>query len=357
VLAPEGGHPHPSTMPAPAPQSIVPGRVSVLIITYNQQRFVRETLASVQRQRWPDLEIVVADDGSTDGTADAIRQLAAGDPRIVPVLADRNRGIPSNFNAGLARCTGEFVAFLGGDDLMLPGKIETQVAHLRANPHQSSCVHDMEVFDDGTGERLYLHSERYGTPEGGVELELSTSWTFGLLGKQPKSLGSSQMVRAVAMPAHGFDTRLAHLNDWLHGIEVLRWGPRGYVREVLGRYRRHDRQVSWREESGTASLEELLMVLAIVTARYPDLASRADAVRKWLLFQRAFHRWDPPAMQADRDRQVRVEAGTLRWAYLVTTRALVADRRLLSAVRPLARALRALLGTRQARAAAGVDGR
>ena len=330
-----------------------PGRVSALVLTYNQADLVRETLASVRAQTYPDLEIVVADDGSTDATPELIRAMAAEDPRIVPVLSTVNRGIPANFNAGLAHCTGEFVAYLGGDDLMLPTKIEKQAAFLRAHAECVVCVHDLEVFDSRTNERLYLHSERFGMHEGGVELELSTNFSFGLFGKQPKSLQSAQMVRASAMPAHGFDLRLRHLNDWLHGIEVLRHGRRGYLPEVLGRYRRHDRQESAQPERGTEVFEEFLVTLAIAAARYPELAPRVQRVRHWLLFQRALYRWDPPELRAARDRQVLKEAGLALWLYLLSARALFADNRLVSALRPLARAARALLRPWSARLSAG----
>ena len=320
----------------------VPGRVSVLVITYNQAQFVRETIASVQQQEYPDLEIVVADDSSRDGTADSILELAAADARIVPVLADRNRGIAANWNAALRRCTGEFVAYLGGDDMMLPGKISKQVAYLRAHPECVVCVHDVEAFDSVSGRRLYLHSERHGMPEGGIELELSSSWTLGLLGKQPKSLQSAQMVRASAMPPHGFDERLPYANDWMHGLEVLRHGRRGYVREVLARYRRHPAQVSSRGELTTEGIEEFLVVLAVVAARYPDLAARVKDVRNWLLFQRVLFRWDPPALQAARERQLRVEAGWLRWMYARLLRSIVGNPALIAATRPLRRALQSI---------------
>jgi glycosyltransferase involved in cell wall biosynthesis len=325
------------------PLSPVPGRVSVLVLTYNQQDFVRDTIASIRSQTYRDLEIVVADDGSTDATPQLIQAAAAADARIVPVLSPANRGIPGNFNAGLARCTGEFIAYLGGDDLMLPTKIEKQVDFLRAHPECVVCVHDLEVFDSVTNRRLYFHSERFGMAEGGVELELSTNWSFGLLGKQPKSLQSAQMVRASAMPAHGFDERLRHLNDWLHGIEVLRAGRRGYVREVLGRYRRHDRQVSAQVDDGTSSFEEFLVALAIVAGRYPDLAPRTARVRRWLIFQRALYRWDRPERRKARERQLRIEAGLLPWIYMHVMRALLASRWVLGAARPIARALRTML--------------
>ncbi len=320
------------------------GRVSVLIITYNQAHFIRETIASVQAQTYPDVEIIVADDGSTDGSQTIIRELAALDPRIIPAMARHNRGIAANLNQGWRRCTGEFVAYLGGDDLMLPTKLERQVQFLRDNPDHVACVHDMEVFDSATNERLYLHSDRYGMHSGGVELELAPDWTLGLLGKQPKSLPSAQMVRASAMPSHGFDERLVFANDWLHGIEVLRQGDRGYIREVLGRYRRHATQVSQQVELGTEGFEEFLLVLAIVAARYPELAPRVKQTRDWLLFQRVLYDYDPPNLRAARASQFRVEAGLVRYVFMRAMRMVVRSARLLTLTKPLRRMIRRLRG-------------
>ena len=161
--------------------------------------------------------------------------------------------------------------------------------------------------------------------------------------KQPKSLPSAQMARASAMPAHGFDERLPYANDWLHGLEVIRHGRRGYIREVLARYRRHSAQVSSRGELSTEGIEEFLIVLAIMAARYPDLAVRVKDVRSWLLFQRVLYRWDPPSLQAARDHQLRVEAGWLRWAYTRVLRLIVGDSALVAVTRPVRRAIKSVL--------------
>src|SRR5689334_23285444 len=95
--------------------------VSVLVVAYNQISFIADTLASAVEHDYENLQVVVADDGSTDGTTDVVLDFARRHPgRVVPLTGGPNLGITRNCNRGLTACKGEYVAFLGGDDLFLP---------------------------------------------------------------------------------------------------------------------------------------------------------------------------------------------------------------------------------------------
>src|SRR5215470_442947 len=107
-------------------------KVSVVVKSYNHDAYVGETIQSVLDQSFQDFEIVVTDDGSTDGTPDVIRQFA--DPRIHMQVFEKNRGISIAMNETIARARGEFIAILNSDDFALPGRLERQVALLSAKP-------------------------------------------------------------------------------------------------------------------------------------------------------------------------------------------------------------------------------
>jgi glycosyltransferase involved in cell wall biosynthesis len=111
-------------------------RVSVVIASYNHAEFVGECLASVLAQTFADWELVVTDDGSTDGTAAVVRGFAAAHPRarIDFVALEENRGACIALNLGVRRARGEFVAILNSDDVFLPDKLARQVAFLDAHP-------------------------------------------------------------------------------------------------------------------------------------------------------------------------------------------------------------------------------
>lgn len=244
-------------------------KVSVVICVYNQQNFIRDTLNSVLGQTYKNLEIIVSDDGSTDDTPNIIREYEKQYPdKIVAVFSTINTGIPANINRGLARRTGEYTAWLDGDDLMLPTKIEKQVALLKKFPEATGCYHDVEVFDSETNQALGKMNELYNglsvLKQGRLRDWMVPRYYF---------VPSSIMARTSACPAHGFDTRLKHLSEGLFFIEVFRDGILLSINEILARYRRHSKNITGNQNARNLSAEYELMVYAILDARYPEMHS------------------------------------------------------------------------------------
>jgi glycosyltransferase involved in cell wall biosynthesis len=119
----------PATLPATA---VTAPTVSVLVKAYNHAPYVRQTIESVFDQSFQDFEIIVTDDGSTDGTVDILRGFT--DPRIRLEAFPRNQGISAAMNATIARARGRYLAILNSDDWALPGRLQRQAAFLDANP-------------------------------------------------------------------------------------------------------------------------------------------------------------------------------------------------------------------------------
>ncbi len=105
-------------------------RVSVVVATRNRRRLLARALASVDAQRYRDLEVVVVDDGSDDGTVEWLR---AQRPHDCIVENDRQRGAAASRNRGIAIARGEIIAFLDDDDTWRPAYLDTQVRQLDAN--------------------------------------------------------------------------------------------------------------------------------------------------------------------------------------------------------------------------------
>jgi glycosyltransferase involved in cell wall biosynthesis len=109
-------------------------RISVLLPVYNVEPYVADALTSIQSQTFSDIEIVVVDDGSTDGTLRIVEQFASTDGRIKVVRSTRNQGLSAALNLGLTYCRAPFIARMDGDDIALPERLEKQLNFLEQTP-------------------------------------------------------------------------------------------------------------------------------------------------------------------------------------------------------------------------------
>lgn len=124
--------------------------VSVIMPAYNAQRTVGEAIESVLRQTFGDFELIVIDDGSTDGTADVIEGYAA-DPRIRFLKNPRNSGVSATRNYGIREAVGEWIAFLDSDDLWREDKLELQLGLLEKYP-DAALTYTASSFISSEGE-------------------------------------------------------------------------------------------------------------------------------------------------------------------------------------------------------------
>ena len=120
--------------------------VSVILPTYNRLQWLPASVASIQAQAGVNWELVLIDDGSTDGTAEWVQGLA--EPRLRYIAIDHVGNIASVFNAGLDAARGEWVAFLASDDLWPPDKLARQFERLRGCPGAQWCYGDYRIINE-----------------------------------------------------------------------------------------------------------------------------------------------------------------------------------------------------------------
>lgn len=124
--------------------------VSIVVPAYNVAPYLEQALDSLVRQTHANLEILLVDDGSTDGSAEIGRRFAAADRRVRLTAFERNRGLPAARNAGMELARGKYLAFLDGDDWAYPDMIEALVARAERTGAEVVLA-EFRAFDDGTG--------------------------------------------------------------------------------------------------------------------------------------------------------------------------------------------------------------
>lgn len=218
--------------------------VSVVIPCHNAARWLPETLVSVLQQSHRDLEVVVVDDGSTDHPEVVVDSL--GDPRV-RILSIPAGGTPSRpRNHGVRNSLGQIVFFCDADDVMLPGKIERQVEHLRLLPGVGMCFTDFEVIDVGGQvlepsftapyRELWKLVRQSVAADGGFAREAFVS---GLLSGNFIGTSGVAVRRSVLDDVGGFDEDLVSSEDFDLWLRIARRHACSFLNLVGHRYRRH----------------------------------------------------------------------------------------------------------------------
>jgi alpha-1,3-rhamnosyltransferase len=142
--------------------------VTVVVLNFNYAGYALECLDSVRAQTYPNIQLVVIDDGSTDGSRDILRTwVDAHWPEAVTDLSDENHGLQARVAQGLELADGCYYQIFSTDDRMMSHKIATQVARLEADPEVALCYSDMMLIDrDGhrLGRRALDDARAAGNP-------------------------------------------------------------------------------------------------------------------------------------------------------------------------------------------------
>lgn len=192
--------------------------LSVIIPTYNRAECVTRALESVRGQGMDDLEVIIGDDASTDGTIASVLEVM---PQARIVKLALNRGAASARNAAMQVATGEFLAFLDSDDEWLPGKLERQLEYLRSYPDCAVCATG-HFLQSKTGERIEFPG--VNPPDWRKELHMAQSFHGA----------STPLVRRAMLESVGYqDEELRVLEDWDWMLRIAQKYPIHVLPEML----------------------------------------------------------------------------------------------------------------------------
>ncbi|MGC8947353.1 MAG: glycosyltransferase [Anaerolineae bacterium] len=252
-------------------------KVSVIIPCYNQGRFLADAIKSVLEQDYPDKEIIVVDDGSTDET----RTVAAGFGNLIKYLKQPNRGAASARNAGIRLAEGEYIAFLDADDICLPGRLSLEARVLDQRPGVGLVATDAYLID-GSGKILGLKSTISGAPKNPEDFRWETV--------EYCATTSTVMVRWKCFDLCGYfdeQFRGGGGEDWLAWVKIAHDFSMVYLNEPLVGYRIHGSNVT-RDVKFINRQNRLACHLAVTWEHFPTYPPN---FRAKLLFYRFATAW------------------------------------------------------------------
>jgi glycosyltransferase involved in cell wall biosynthesis len=216
--------------------------VSVLMASYNHERYIQQAIESVLNQKFRDLELIIIDDASTDNSRRIIEQYQAKDSRVRAFFHRKNLGIAKTANECQSIAEGKFVSFIGSDDLWVPNKLEKQIKLLSDNE-------DKVVWSEGD----VINAE--GTPIGLTFSKMHNSKSkpkngliFREIIEENYIFGQSIIFRNEFWVQSGFNVRLKFLSDYKFMADLSYSHEFLFVPESLAMYRVHGQNTISREQ-------------------------------------------------------------------------------------------------------------
>jgi alpha-1,3-rhamnosyltransferase len=210
----------------------IPTLVTVIIASYNHAAYIETSISSVLQQTYPHIELLVVDDGSTDGSVEILRALQARHGFDLVVQA--NKGLSQTLNEAIGRARGTLIVPFGSDDIMFAHRIATQVAYMQGKPEVGICSANIEIIDQHGQVMCEREQRKRHLPFRRLDFDDL------FLDLKPGPMAATLMFRIEALQqVGGFDPNI-RLEDLYIELAVAR---AGYFIDVLGeplaQYRKH----------------------------------------------------------------------------------------------------------------------
>lgn len=236
-----------------------PPLVSVILPSYNHARFVERAVMSALEQTHPAIQLIVIDDGSTDGSKEILARLA--ETHGFDYVSQENRGVIATLNRAKEMVRGKYVSLASSDDYYDPRKFEVLTAVMEAHP-EYAVVHSKIILVD-ENEREIIRIEE--PCRSGMVFDDLLNWRFHIN-------GISALVRADVFAGYKYEGK--YIDDLLMWLRIARDHQIGFVDEFLAYYRRHGAQVTANESKMRKSEWEILR-------SFSDAPGYREAVVNW----------------------------------------------------------------------------
>ena len=266
-------------------------RVSVIMPAYNGAATIDEALRSIETQTYRDLEVIVVDDGSTDGTA----AICEGRPRL-RLIAQENRGTAAARNHGIREARGELVAFLDQDDLWAPERLAAEVPVLDAEPEVGLVFSNFEHF----GEKAERPGVRFDDAK--VLRKIAGDRAFASLFKKNLVHPATVLVRRVCLDAVGHFDESLYFEDYDLWLRLARRYPIRYVPAPLARVRLHETN---KRQDDVAMQHSALAIIEKNARECPELTDQLGRSEVGKKVAKMHYYYGRALLQAGLNRQAR----------------------------------------------------
>jgi glycosyltransferase involved in cell wall biosynthesis len=209
--------------------------ISVILACYNTERYIGAAVKSILAQTFRDFEFIIIDDGSTDRSAEILKQLATEDSRI-KLVSRPNKGLTKSLNEGLSLAIAPLVARMDADDLSLPTRFEKQFEYLNTNP-ECVCVGSRVTLIDPYDSPINTTDHKLTHDEIDADLLKGIGWSI----VHPAAMMRTEAVRRGGGYQEQFKTS-QDLDLWLRLAEI---GKLANLPEALVQYRQHFESVAF----------------------------------------------------------------------------------------------------------------
>ncbi len=215
--------------------------VSIVMVNYNHEDYLRESIDSVIAQTYPNWELIIVDDGSTDDSVKIIGSY--GDPRIKPYFFEYNRHICHATNYGFEKVSGEYVARLDSDDVWRADKLEKQIAFFQNHPQAEVCFTKLDIIDsngkNNSGAMIDFYN-LYNSRQDGQKGWLRFFFFVGNSLIQSTLMLKAALLREIG----GFNLAYMQAHDFDFFIRLIKKTDFHFIEEPLVGYRRMEEQNS-----------------------------------------------------------------------------------------------------------------
>lgn len=218
-------------------------RASVVMATYNGAAYLREQIDSIVQAMDADDELVIADDGSDDGTIAILEQYSARDPRVKVLPNRSHKGVIGNFDYGIRRANGDIILLADQDDVWFPNKISRLKQLFASDPNLTCVLSDLTIIDGDGNETAPSFFAWRGVQPGYWKNFMKNSF-----------IGNAMTFRSTIKPyILPIPPKVPMHDQWI-GLINERYGKVLFLHDALGSYRRHGHNVTDMQHGSISSM-------------------------------------------------------------------------------------------------------